>query len=308
MEGEITMKRRIGPKSLICGTLMAGAALILALIPSQPSAQQCPEECPSIGSVVSCTPDYLNCQISQQCDTDADGFTDYEECYGITLADNTTHFRGYMEGGECLDPNKKDLFVILIRATPSSNIPDPSEYSVPEKDPLQYVRSLPINVHLITEAQATSNANYTLDRIVSPTSTFQQKAVRVAESLETATDPNIMGISYEGTPVGRDNALVYTAKIINHVNSVYAAAGASIQPGLIYTYIKQTIAHEIGHMVGPLAPVSARDQERYGGFHYKSGTNVIMDQSVYYTSKGKSVTFYVGTTWTSLDIAGIKLK
>jgi len=229
-------------------------------------------------------------------DTDGDGFTDAEETGGTIL-------------GLTLNPNKKDLFVILIRTTPS-NIPDPTEYSVPEKDPLQYVRSLPINVHLVTTSQVDpSNAG---NRTVCPSctipadSTQLQKAVRVSESLETATDPTILGVSFEGTPGGRDNAVVYTDKIKNHVNSVYA--GTTPPSGLIYTYIKHTIAHEIGHMIGPLAPVSLRDQERYRGYHYKSGTNVLLDQSVYYTSKGSSVTFYIGITYTELDKAGITLK
>jgi hypothetical protein len=239
-----------------------------------------------------------NVQPDTTTDTDNDGFTDYEECNGITLADGV-HFNGYLEGGECLDPNKKDLFVILNRANPSNF----------DQNPLEYVYGLGINVHLITQAQASNDPNYTLDRIVSPTSPNKQKAVRVAESLVTAIDPHILGISFEGTPNSRDNAVVYTAKIINHLNSVYWSANAGLPPqDVISRYIKQTIAHEIGHVIGPLAPVSLRDQERYGGYHNKSGTNVIMDQSVYYTSKGNKVTFYIGTTYTSLDIGGIKLK
>jgi len=256
-------------------------------------------------------------------DSDSDGFTDYEECNGITLYDGTCMCGSVncplppvgctSTRTDRLDPNKKDLFVIFIRKTPS-NIPV-------DLDPLAYVKGLPINVHLITETQASNNADYTLDRIVSPGSANKQKAVRVSESLITTPDPEIVGISFEGTPKSRDDALVYTAKIENHIETVCNCSG-SIGPtwctgccdstgacgvALFHKYIKQIVAHEIGHMIGPLAPVSLRDKERYGGYHYKSGTNVIMDQSVYYTVKGSIVTFYVGTTWTSLDIAGIKL-
>ncbi|MBM4338428.1 MAG: hypothetical protein FJ110_02685 [Deltaproteobacteria bacterium] len=232
-----------------------------------------------------------NVQAGNTTDTDNDGFSDYEECNGITLADGTPF--------NSLDPNKKDLFVILIPADPSYL---PSE-------PLEYVYGLGINVHKIYPEQASNDPDYRNDRIVSPGSVYQQKAVRVAESLVTEIDPHILGISFEGTPNSRDNAVVYTAKIINHVNSVYASANAGQPPSdIISRYIKQTIAHEIGHVIGPLAPVSLRDQERYGGYHYKSGTNVIMDQSVYYTVKGNKVTFYIGTTYTSLDKEGIKLK
>jgi hypothetical protein len=59
-------------------------------------------------------------------------------------------------------------------------------------------------------------------------------------------------------------------------------------------------------MVGPLAPVY---NANYGGYHYASEANdKIMDQFVYYTGTGSAAVFYIGTSYTSDDQAGIKLK
>src|SRR5262245_28335512 len=53
-------------------------------------------------------------------DTDGDGFTDYEECNGI--GGLTTCGAAVTDRSTCLDPNTKDVFVILNPAS-SSNFP-----------------------------------------------------------------------------------------------------------------------------------------------------------------------------------------
>ena len=78
-------------------------------------------------------------------------------------------------------------------------------------------------------------------------------------------------------------------------------------PALTQKYILHTIAHEVGHVLGPLAPTY---NANYGGYHYQSGTNVIMDQSIYYTYSGSTnqTTFYIGTGYTATDQTSTKLK
>jgi hypothetical protein len=245
-------------------------------------------------------------------DSDGDGFTDYEECCGIALA-NGSHFNGFKEGGDCLDPNNRDLFVILIPAAQNSKIPS---------NEFMYASALPIRIHSITPDKATSNPDdYTLDRIVSPNSalTPQQKAVRLTEDL-TPYDPTKpllpLGISGEGTPNSRDNATIYTERTDGLVRHVYTNNNIAFPDNLqdiIDTYIRHVIAHELGHMIRPLAPVIQADYVSFGGYHYKSGTtynkeNVILDQYVKYTVKGGNVTFYIGTIYTPADIAGIILR
>jgi len=278
VKGEMTMKDRKTMKSGMMWLLLS-TLLAIAMVFAQTS-----------------TLAQVACPTSSTYDSDGDGFTDKEECDGIWLADNS-HFTS-------LDPNKKDLFLILIPASPTNFPPDA----------LQFVYTLPINIHLIQPGQATSNADYTLDRIVSSNSTLKQKAVRITESLQyDAAQPNLpLGTSGEGTPNGRDSATVFTERIKNLVSSVYGYYNQTVQDD-IDKYVKHVIAHEFGHMVRPLAPVSQADYVNFGGYHYKSGTtvsktNVILDQYVKYTVKGGNVIFYIGTIYTPADIAGVTLR
>jgi hypothetical protein len=270
----IQMRRRTALRSWMNVILMTITVIGMVLLLSQAPAQ----------AAVDCS------NPSPTADADADGFTDAQECQGIVLRGDSSLFKGKTEGAalqltrdQYLDPDTKDLFVILVAATPSKIPANPLEYiSKPQSQ-----GGLGIAVHIITPAQADPN------RYVTPT----EKAVRVTENLDvSATTP--LGISSCGTPNGLDLATVYTQRIENFVRSVYSAAPQS----LIDTYIKHTITHEVGHMVGPLAP---KYNASYGGYHYKTGANdQIMNQSVYY----KGTTFYIGTTYTTADQGGIKLK
>lgn len=265
------MKKREGLRSWMYIIFMAVTLMGLNMLLSQVPAQAA-VDCATVTS-------------SSTTDTDKDGFTDYQECNGITLADGTS-FPGKSSQAAItvrLDPDTRDLFVILVPATPSSFPANPLEFvSKPVSQ-----GGLGLNVHVITPAQAPN-------RVVSPST---QKAVRVTESLDVS-NPNLLGISSPGTPNGLDLATVYTQRIKNSFTSIL---GTTPSQDLIDLYIKHTIAHEIGHMVGPLAPTGSSS---YGGYHYKSGTNVIMDQSVYY----KGTTFYIGTTYTSKDQTKTILK
>jgi hypothetical protein len=278
------MKKRKGLRSWMSVMLMAAAVMGMCLLFAHVPAQAA-----------------VTCPTTSTADPDGDGFTNQQECDGITLADGS-HFYGKTEGiarglsrDQYLDPDSKDLFVILVPANPS-NFPGYQENPPNPLKSLEYVSKpqsgggLGFIVHVINSTQASSS------RVVSSSST--QKAVKVTESLDESNS-NILGFSSCGTPNGLDLATVYTKRIINFVNSVYG--GATLSSDLIDTYIKHTIAHEVGHMVGPLAP---KYNASYGGYHYKTGTNVIMDQSVYY----KGITFYIGTTYTSADQTGAKLK
>ncbi len=296
-EAIFTMKKVKGSKSRTYQVLILISTFALATLLIQG---------PAYGAVT-CPSDSTSpaAQALRNSDSDGDGFSDYDECYGITLM-NQSPFYGKLEGistgrprGQYLDPDTKDLFVVLVKATDLGL----NYTNITQPDPLEYVSrtlaqgGLAITTHQIGLAQAT------LDRFV--TSTSAQKAVRVTESLDMS-DPNLFGDSDGcGIPNFLDNARVFTESIKNRVNSVYQSAGVTVPQGLIDTYIKHTIAHEIAHALGPLAPTY---NARFGGYHYKTGTNVEMDQSVYYTSKGSTVNFYIGTTYTSADQSAIKLK
>jgi hypothetical protein len=133
---------------------------------------------------------------------------------------------------------------------------------------------------------------------ITSTNPSAEKYVRITESLATTGDATVLGQSTCGTP-DQDLGTVWTQKIVNHIISVDRTAAT---PEFIATYIKHTIAHELGHMVGPLAPVY---NANYAGYHYQTLPNdKIMNQYVYHDNTG----FYIGTSYTSDDQAGIKLK
>lgn len=244
-------------------------------------------------------------------DSDLDGFTDLEELAGIELPSglilptgdilpNGNYYLPPCVGNEdpveralCVDLSTRDLFVILRPASPT-NIPlNPLEFlSKPQAND-----GLGIAVH---ELFVDPNVWPTPGRNI----TFTQKAVRVTENLDPTG--NILGVANYGTPNGLDEATVFTERIINHVYSVYAeveADGYEIPPEnvinetVIIPYTKQIIAHEVGHMM-----VLAVDyNSRFGGYHYKSGSGVIMEQSVVYTSKRGVVTFYISEGYAAPD-------
>jgi len=236
-------------------------------------------------------------------DSDNDGIPDTVENQGIsfTLSDGVHTYPPCAQDpallrADCVDPATKDVFVVLAQAANGyfSELSDPLEYVT------KSVGGLPITVHLIRLP-----APDTGDRFLSPNSA--EKYVRITESLDTS-DPTVLGSSTCGTP-DQDLGTVYTQRIVNHVNSVCSGAGScSGVPlqDLIIKYIKHTITHEFAHMVGPLAPVY---NSNLGGYHYASEANDrIMNQSVFYTGTNDAATFYIGTSYTSDDQAGVKLK
>lgn len=304
-KGEIKMKGRKAIRLWIYVVVTGVAALIMAIIPSQALAQ-CPVNC--------------NNSPSQTSDCDNDGISDYDECMGIYLNDGTS-FPGFnnktSDRNQYLDPNSLDLFVILV-PTASTLIP---------ADPLEFVyrstasSGLGLATHTITASKATSD-RYFGYRDPGKTVQIQQKAARVTESLDTG-NTIILGISEYGTPNGLDESTVYTQRIKNNIMNVCGSRygtgncvdSAGVKDYLDQTghwvydltnkYIKHTIAHEIGHLI----TLTTKNEPRFDGHHYKSGSQVILEQAVSYTDKSGKVTFYLSDKFAlPADVAGIHLK
>jgi hypothetical protein len=232
-------------------------------------------------------------------DSDNDGLSDDQESQGIAL-DIPAAYSNYLpctnassDRTTCVDKATRDLFVVLVPAA--------GGYFKNLQNPLQYITQstggLPITVHTIILPEGATDAS---ERFVSPSSA--QKYVRVKEILSTSY-PNLLGESEGvGTPNGFDNTKVYTQNIRNTVFNITG------KYDLADTYIKQTIAHEVGHAIGPLR----KDyMANCGGNHYCTSTKApyyIMNQSVF----SKGTTLYIGTTFTSAgtnnDQASVKLK
>jgi hypothetical protein len=293
----IQMKRREGLRSWMYAILIALAVMGMSLLLSQVPAQ----------AAVSCA----NVSSTSKTDTDGDGFTDYDECRGITFAGGGT-FPGKnsanrpSDRSQYLDPDTKDLFVILVRKTPTSLMPaKPTnaedvaywfEYIIHPVGQSTGQFGLGFAVHEIPATQAPNRTVCSTTGCQTPTGqTVKQKAVKISESLDQTAD-NILGYTSScGTPNGPDLTTIYTQKIYNLLSRINQLSQLDL-------YIKHTIAHEIGHTVGPLAPVN---DPNYGAYHYQSADNhLIMDQSVY--QSGGNV--YIGTQYTAGDQAGVHLK
>jgi len=196
----------------------------------------------------------------------------------------------------CVDWQTRDLFVVLVSAANGyfSGLSNPLEYATKSVS----AGGLPVTVHGIVLPAGYSD---TSNRFLNLNSA--EKYVRITESMPVPDtgDPTVLGSSTCGTP-DQDLGTVYSQRIANHVTSVNPGATSDF----INKYIKHTIAHELGHMAGPLAPVY---NANYGGYHYASEANdKIMNQFVYYTGTGSDAIFYIGTSYTSADQAGVKLK
>ncbi len=240
---------------------------------------------------------------AQAVDTDNDGFTDQEETDGLLIATGAViDFPGLSSAlprDQRLDPASPDLFVILVPADTSELPANPVEYvSQSQAD-----GGLGIVIHMIDPAQIGDDR-----MVISRGDGTFQKAVRVTENVSGSTGP--LGAVNYGTPNGLDNAIVYTQRIINHIESVCDGASqckdstGKVGQALIDHYIMHTISHEIGHMM-QLAPEYNR---RFGGYHFKTGSKVVMEQSAKYTNKGGRVTFYISEDYSEPSQAAATLS
>jgi hypothetical protein len=286
--GGKTMKKRQATNKKYFLGLVAAVAVFLVLFPWQVEAQTDDQLCALVG------------QADSGADYDKDGFTDFQECNGITLYDGT-QFPGSNNGGPDrslrLGPADPDLFVILVLANPSNIPPDPLEFV---SNPVG-AGGLGIVTHEIPLVHP--------ERFVSPDS--PQKAVRITENLHP--EGIILGYANQGTPNGLDEAIIYTEHIKNHVKTVCEQEGSdsctdvsgAVGPDqIISLYIKHTIAHEIGHMTN----LAVEYNRRFGGYHYKAGSEVVLEQAVKYTAKKDKVTFYISTHYAEPSQQGVQLQ
>jgi len=227
-------------------------------------------------------------------DCDQDGFTDAEECGGLTAPPAAFAFPSCRTspGAACLDPQVPDVFVLFVKASPSNytalGISDSAAFAALT----QAGGGLPQRLHLLDPATATLLPGQGGRAI-----TARQSAFQVREDLSSPTGcPMTASLGF--TPGGGvapslnqgQEGIVYTQRIINHVNCVYADAGesstsaAAIQAKI--EMIQHTTSHELTHNER-LAP---DDVTRFGGHHYRTGSGCVMDQAVTYSTR-KGVTF-----------------
>ena len=110
--------------------------------------------------------------------------------------------------------------------------------------------------------------------------TLGQLAVQIIA--DDCPDSFVFGKADQGTPTNTGNAWVWPVKIKNYVVNG-GGTTATWQ-----TYLQRTFSHELSHV----AALIAVNNSSYGGYHYATGSGVVMDQSVVYNSKRKTFTIY----------------
>jgi len=276
----------------------AAAALAVLLLSAVPVQSWAAVNCATVTS-------------STTTDSDSDGFTDFQECNGITLVDGTSfpscvYPTAIANRRTCVHPDSKDLFVIVAPAATGSLLR--ADYA-PFTGPTYYgitfhpLDDLGVTVHQITPGQAGS------DRSVP--SGYTQKAVKVSESLDTSG--TILGYCQWGTPTGLDGCTVYTQRIVNFItstcgtNAIVTAGGTPTTANdLFLAYATHTFLHETGHTTGGMTGVY---NSSYGGYHYKCGAGTRMEQCVTSSVKGGNCKFNFSSGWNgTTDSSTIQLK
>lgn len=278
---------------------------------------------PLDAKAVACA-DVLATGVETLADSDGDGFTDLQECTGVTTVGqnglNQVFFPWCGAPGtdgalprrdRCMDPDSKDLFVILSTATSAPSIL-PQDFR-PYEPVTAYgitftgLDSLGLAVHQLSPLEAALNREVT-----SPVAgLITQKAIRVAESLDASG--TILGNCQYGSPLGLDGCIVYTQRTKNFVAStcgntpVFTPGGVqSTQEQVVLAYSTYLILHEAGHSLGGL---TGEYNSRFGGYHYKPGAGLVMEQAVTYTVKGGKCTFYISPNWNpTLDPQAVRLR
>jgi len=253
-------------------------------------------------------------------DSDTDGFTDYQECTRIdTIGTSPRTFHscrtadGAAQAPECLDPDARDLFVIFAPATGSllpvddtgqtfNAFAQQTFYGITFRG----LSALGLRVHQLKPEEAH------VDRFVTSAvlSLPQMKAVKVTESLNVSG--TVLGYCQWGSPLGLDGCTIFTQRTKNFIESTCGSAEiqtpgrvASDAVNVLRAYSTYLILHETGHSLGGL---TGQYDSRFGGYHYKAGSALVMEQAVTYTVKGGKCTFYISPDWNqTLDPPAVKL-
>jgi hypothetical protein len=259
----------------------------------------------------------FDCTVAGSGDYDNDGFTDYQECNGFTLADGTL-FPGVASAlarSERLDPETKDLFVIIVPLANGSLMTDASGNLI--TDPTATLANVGIAAHVIVAVSGSATEHWVANRQVSTNPS--QYAVKITEdpdgTLKSGRNYLPFGDSHYGTPNDLDGATVWTQRIKNYVEQVACTtnapctdevSGASGRDAVINAYIENVMAHEVGHVM-KLTDVSI---SKYNGNHYAPGSDTVMEQSILYKTSRKdgSVTFPIPQAYAAGDDALTTLK
>lgn len=221
-----------------------------------------------------------------------------------------------------VDKDKPDLFVILGNAPEGQ---PPSLLRPIENDPKYWIKTIEkakSGTYTLRSHRVNRNPWVDFNRAIikGAEGTPVQHAIRMYENniKDLSTGIELGVTPSQGTPNTLNDITIYTLRIDQFVTNtcagktcVYAnpetGTSVSLTPGSDLTglkdvYKKQVIAHEAGHTLW----LTATPNTKAGGYHYPTGTGTIMDQSVRYTSKGSTVTWYFPAGYAAADQAKLK--
>ncbi|MDA3916789.1 MAG: hypothetical protein PF690_07425 [Deltaproteobacteria bacterium] len=220
---------------------------------------------------------------------------------------------------ECFatDPDRPDLFILLLRAEPTLLPYDPDNIENPDYPAFEFISNesewFNINVHVIDVTQAP-------DQKIS-NSTPPQYAVGLIEDQRT-TDGEL-GISQVGIPTKIISGRVFSYRIredvenacneqdpekcdcVNSDGEPYYDENGNPVTGIdqiVTIYQKNVLAHEIFHMLNRVYPVNKKVDYHYAQLGY------IMDHHMTYKAfkKEKKVTWYINDKWAKADVPVFK--
>lgn len=226
-------------------------------------------------------------------DNDLDGIDDAQETgtpvtplvfNGVTYSPCTAG----MARNSCLSPTSKDIFIYLVTA-PGGGFLGANNLLAPEflfkfiTDPNVTVPDATVNTGKVDGLGVGVHVAFVTAEVLSSNrgvGTLGEKAVQIISD----DDPNafVFGAADVGTPTATGDARVWPVKIRNYVVN---GGGTTAD---WQKFIQRTYSHELSHV----AALTATNDSRYGGYHYATGSGVVMDQNVVFNSKRKTFTIY----------------
>ena len=166
--------------------------------------------------------------------------------------------------------------------------------------------------------------------VANPGGTLIQKGLRITECVDPGTGP--LGTAGLGTTNGPDNAVLYTQRIVTHINALILNGGSrtprvftllngswveQINPSggganadyVISQVVKYVAAHELTHSTR-LTPTEEGDRRTSYGYHHAPGTGSVMDQTIVQKMDKNTAgfnSFYIPSVYNGADQSSYKI-
>ena len=240
-------------------------------------------------------------------DCDQDGFTNLEECGGISTA--AGFFPSCRATGAvrpaCMDPVLPDLFVLLAKASPSVY----DELGIAPGQELAFMSQPVSSGGLGAQVHVLDAARVALPQTPQPNAiTPRQAAVLVREqrTAPVTACPVTGEIGRVNMPTSSNNsavAVIFSQRILDQVDCVYNSVDPTIPAASRVDDKRKLLLHTTAHETTHYTRLAPDSIERFGGQHYKTSTGCVLDQSTAYTTKGGKVSILTATKYCGPDQA-----